>query len=164
MRRFPRRLAASIAVLFAAVCGWFLLVDLSWFEEHCPDCGYARTDIQWRLMTVPVHTWEDRSPTVIQRVASDLGVPCQHSALHRWQKQRWWGLLICKCPCHNGIVSFGGDDAWYDAAAREKLRELAKADPNLANDFQRQVLAEHNYARYREIVQQIIEPEPLQTD
>lgn len=164
MSRFQRRIATAVGVLFAATVGWFLLVDLSWFEEQCPDCRYSRTDIRWRFITLPVHTWEEPRPTALQVAAHDLGVPCQHRNLHRWHKQRWWGLLYCKCPCHHGIVDLSRDHSWYDATAAEKLRQLAKDDPELANNFQRRVLVEHDFAYWRGIVRQIAEPEPIRAD
>ena len=164
MHRFWRRLAIVLAVLFAGLAGWFLLADLSWFEEHCPDCHYSRTDVHYRLLTVPVHTWEERRPTALQAVARDLDVRCQHPKLHRWHKQRRWGLLVCYCPCHNGIVGLAFDETWYDAAASEKLNQLAKADPSFANNFHQRVLVEHDDAYWHEIRQQITQPEPLTSD
>src|SRR5687768_6960809 len=135
MRYFRRRFLMAVAVVVGAITGWFLLVDLSWFEEQCPDCRYARTDIQYRVLTLPVRKWEDARPTALQQAAADIGVPCRHPNLHRWQKQRWWGLLYCGCPCHNGIVGLAMDHDWYDKSAAEKLRQLAKDDPDFANSF-----------------------------
>ena len=45
MRYFSRRLLIAVTVVVGAIAGWFLLVDLAWFEEQCPDCRYARTAI-----------------------------------------------------------------------------------------------------------------------
>jgi hypothetical protein len=164
MNFLRRRLFAIAAILVGAAAGWFLLVDFSWFEEKCPDCLYARTDIQYRVLTVPVRKWEDAEPTALQRAAADLGVPCHHPNLHRWQNQRWWGLLYCRCPCHHGIVGLAKDHDWYDQAAAEKLLQLAKEDPDFANSFHRRVLLKHDYSFWRSIVQQITEPEPLTND
>ena len=164
MHHLGRRVVIAVVFLISATACWFLLVELSWFEEKCPDCLYARTDIQYRVLTVPVSKWEAAQPTALQQAAADLGVPCQHPHLHRWQKQRWWGLLYCSCPCHHGIVGLAMDDDWYDKPAAENLRQLAKKDPDFANNFQRRVLVEHDYAHWREIAERIDEAEPLSDD
>jgi hypothetical protein len=155
MSRFKRKLSAAIVATLGVAVGWFLLVDLSGFDEQCPDCLYTRTDIQYRVLTVPVHKGEHARPTALQQAAADLGVPCQHPNLHLWHKQRWWGLLYCGCPCHNGIVGLKNDDSWYDDRARDKLLDLAKDDPEFANNFQRRILVEHDYAHWREIAQRL---------
>jgi len=87
----------------AIVAVWFLGVDSSWFVHDCPDCGYGKDVTQYRLFAIPVHETIRESLTIAQHVAIDLGVPCMHKNSTKWHKHRWWGLLVCKSPCINGV-------------------------------------------------------------
>jgi hypothetical protein len=153
-----RRVIIGLAMVVSAVGAWFLCVDWSWFEEACPHCGYGRSIAQRRILGIVIHERAFEYPTVMQRVAADLGVPCEHPELHRWHKHRWWGLCYCAAPCINGVYRITGDDSWYDAAALEKLQELAKANPEFRRDFFQRVIREHDRDYWLEIIS-LISPE-----
>lgn len=49
-----------------------------------------------------------------------------------------WGLLI-PYPSINGTWGLSGPD-WYDESMRQRVRRLAKKDPNLGKEFHDRVL------------------------
>jgi hypothetical protein len=118
-------------------------VDRSWFVETCPDCDHSADVFEVRLFTIPLHTERTVEPGIKERVATDLGVPCQHPHLDRWHKHRYWGLLWCAAPCINGIDRLQRED-WYDMRASTRVRQLAAGDPTVPERFRNQVLNGHN--------------------
>lgn len=124
---------------------WFLGVDWSWFVHDCPDCGNIKDVAQFRILAIPIYERTKESPTLAQRVAEDLGVRCQHQNSSNWHKHRWWGLLICKCPCINGIYGLSSDHSFYDRDESAKVRALAAQDKTIAEDFVQNVFVKHDY-------------------
>ena len=145
-----KHIAISIVVMLAV---WFLGVDLSWFVHDCPDCGYGKDVVQYRIFTIPVRESTRESPTITQYVAADLGVPCAHQHSTSWHKHKWWGLLVCKSPCINGIYRLTGDDSWYDRQASAKVVALAAMDSSIKDDFVRTVLVNHDYRFVRTVLE-----------
>ncbi len=137
-----KQIFVSIIVLVAI---WFLGVDWSWFVHNCPDCGYDKDIAQYRFLTIPIRETTYEFPTIAQRVAEDLGVPCTHKNSIRWHKHRWWGLLVCKAPCINGTLRLVGDDSWYDHEISTKVAALAADDSSIRNEFVRNVLKNHDF-------------------
>ena len=130
----------------AIVAVWFLGVDSSWFVHDCPDCGYGKDVTQYRLFTIPVRETTRESPTIAQHVAIDLGVPCMHKNSTQWHKHRWWGLLVCKSPCINGVYRLIDDDSWYDPEASVKVAALGTDDNSVTNEFVENVFDKHDYS------------------
>jgi hypothetical protein len=150
-----RRLIIGLAVFVAAAVAWFFAVDWSVFEEECPDCGYGKWVEQYRVFGFPVHERTKEEPALRQRVAADLGVPCEHPGLVRWHKYRLRGLCYRGPPWISGITRLWADDSWYDDSARARLRVMAEANPELGPDFERRVLREHDWDYWHKIVEQI---------
>jgi hypothetical protein len=143
-KKFMIRL--SWLVLIVAI--WFLGVDGSLFVEECPDCMYGRDVFQIRVFTIPIYQHADVYNSLLQQIAADLDVPCSHSHLNRWHKHRYWGLLICAYPCINGTERLVGGDEWYDEKARAVVKDLAKANPSLKDEFADKVLKGHDWSYY----------------
>jgi hypothetical protein len=139
-----RRVLIASGLAAVAIATWFLAVDFSWFVESCPDCLCDRSALEWRVLGYPVRQSIVTEPNLIEQVATDLGVPCSHPSLQRWHKHRWWGLCICACPCHNGIVGLTGDPDWYDPRLSSKVRGLTASEPGLPQEFRQRVLIEHD--------------------
>jgi hypothetical protein len=131
--------------IIALVAIWVLGVDWSWFVYNCPDCGYGKDIAQYRLFTIPVQETTRDFPTIAQRVADDLGVPCSHKNSTTWHKHRWWGLLVCYAPCINGTLRLINDDSWYDQEASGKVAALAEKDSSLRIEFVRKVFEKHDF-------------------
>lgn len=150
MRR-PVILGSSV---IAAVVGWFVCVDWSWFREECPHCGFTRDVLQYRLLTLPIHERTLDTPTVTQQIAAELNVPCQHAGLKRWHKHRRWGLWYCASPCINGLYSID-DVSSLDVNAISRLRILAEKNPNLGIEFHERAIQGHDHNFESELVRQI---------
>jgi hypothetical protein len=128
---------------------WFLGVDGSWFVEDCPDCLYGRDIYQIRVFTIPIYQRTEVYNSVLQKIATDIGAPCTHPKLERWHKHRYWGLLICACPCINGIYRLSGGDEWYDNKAKLIVEEMVRTNPSLRSEFAERVLKNHDWEYYR---------------
>jgi len=150
-----RKLTIILLTPVLVLAFWFLGVDGSWFVEECPDCLYGRDIYQIRVFTIPIYERTEVYNSVIQKIASDLGVPCSHPNLVRWHKHRYWGLLICACPCINGIDRLSGGDEWYDDKAEAIVKDLAKANPSLPNEFAQRVLKNHDWEYFKAFGQKV---------
>jgi hypothetical protein len=149
-RRRTLIVASSVALLPVL---WFLLVDWSWFEESCPDCLYARSVFQYRVGTVVVNERTAEHHSLIERVAEALGTPCRHPSLCRWHKHRWWGLCFCAHPCSNGTSQLAVDENLV--LGDEFLAHLGRragGDPQLADEFRRRVLQQHDWPFWHELL------------
>jgi hypothetical protein len=140
------RLAAAIVALAAI---WFLAVDWSWFLVDCPDCHYHRDVVQYRVFCIPVHTQRvEEHSTRVQLVLRDLGMPCNHANLERWHKHRRWGLVLCACPCINGISRLVGDADSYTGEMSAKVRQAGQENPQLAAELSDLAIRKHDYRRF----------------
>jgi hypothetical protein len=139
----------------AAVAFWFLAVDRSWFVERCPTCGHFGYIMQIRVCGIPVHEHRYETDSLLQKVAADLGVPCTHPNLKRYYKHRYWGLLICACPCINGIDSINADLSWYDAAVSARVKGMAAANPALRAQFVERVIKNRDWKYWGAFVDQM---------
>jgi hypothetical protein len=138
----PLRLAVGVTGLIIV---WFLAVDWSWFIEDCPDCRLSRDIAEYRLLGISVRADIDDSPSVIGYTLARLGVPCPHPRMERWHKHRWWGGLVCACPCINGISVLAGGDGEFRETVAKKMEQHAREDPGFASDLYDHVIASHDY-------------------
>ena len=148
-----RRKSRVVLCLLLLTGLWFIAVDWSWFVHDCPDCGHESDVMQYRVFTIPVHESIAESHSLIQRLATDLGVPCQHRNAQRWHKHRLWGLCFCKSPCINGTYRMNDGESWYDRSHSTKVARLAAAEPAVAVEFSRRVLVEHDFTYAQEILE-----------
>ena len=144
--RRVRQAIGCVLLVGAAPVAWFSMVDWSWFVSDCPDCRYGNDVWQYRICTVPIYATMRESPSLTQRVAEDLGVPCNHGQIVTWHKHKLWGLLVCKWPCINGISRITYMPSWYDRQASEKVAALAAVDDNIQNEFIQTVFVDHDFA------------------
>ncbi len=142
----------SSLVLFSAF--WFLGVDESIFVKSCPDCNYVEDVYQIRIFTIPIYQHTQEHVSILQKIAMDIGVECQHPNLSGYHKWRFWGLLIPE-EIHPGIDRMTGDD-WYDDKARAIVKELVKANPSLPDEFANRVLKNHDWKYLKAFVQQVV--------
>ncbi len=142
-----RKLAIAFLSAVCIAARWFLGVDRSWFVEYCPDCHFGRHIMQFRIFTIPVSERIFGGDSVLQHIASDIGINCGHPALERWHKHRWWGLVICACPCINGMSGVGSsaEASWYDDKASSTVKEMVKTEPTLRGEFAERVLKNHDW-------------------
>jgi hypothetical protein len=139
---------------------WFLAVDWSWFIEDCPDCLSSRDIGAYRVFGIPVSTAIDEDRTVFDLALADLGVPCTHQHAERWHKHRFWGLVICRCPCINGIVGLTGDDLIPPEVISAKMQELARNDPKFAANLHDRIVDHHDYEFFWRAFNQVPEEKP----
>jgi hypothetical protein len=141
---FALRLTVGLA---AIIIIWFLAVDWSWFVEDCPDCHLSRDNTSYRLLGIPIHTKVHDVTSVVDFTLTRLGVPCRHRRMERWHKHRWWGGLMCACPCINGISGFTGliEDDEYREMVANKMQQHAHEDPRFASDLYDHVITKHDY-------------------
>jgi hypothetical protein len=149
LTKSKRRAIGAVVVVIGLAAAWMLGVDESEFFEKCPDCGHYEEEFQLRLLTMPVRStrWADQG--TIERLARDLGSPCSHPQLGRWHKHRNWGLLICACPCENGITHLILG-SWYTERFAMKARALSCSNPELGAEFKRRVLVGGDLGYYHE--------------
>jgi hypothetical protein len=149
-----RRMIIGVAVLVAPVAAWFLAVDWSWFEEFCPHCGHQNRITQYRVLGLAVSQRERATRTYFERLAADLGAPCQHPELTRWHKHRWWGLMLCRCPCINGS-SIRIDDRDYDERTAAAARRIARDDPTVGPELYDRVAHQRDRAFFEEVMERV---------
>ena len=156
--RFLARLGllARLPVLATGLTGlWFVAVEESVYVDQCPDCGYLAFVAQHKIVGVVVSekTYHN-SQSLIEQAASCLGVSCSHPNVDRWQMHRYWGLLICRCPCWNGTLNLVGDQSpEFVKALGQALRRQEKQNPNLAAEFKERVLEKHDMVYWRQLMQ-----------
>jgi hypothetical protein len=144
----------SAVIVFSAF--WFLCIDGAIFVESCPDCQYGRDVYQIRILTIPIYQRIiDAHTSITQEIAMDLGVECKHPNLSHLHKWRFWGLLIPQ-ELHPGIDWMSGGDDWYDDKARVIVKEMAKANPSLRDEFADRVLKNHDWKYLKAFVQKVI--------
>jgi hypothetical protein len=155
-------LLARLFVLAIGLTGlWFVAVEESVYVDQCPDCHYLALVAQYKIVGVVVSekTYHN-SRSLIEQAASCLGVSCFHPHIERWQKHRWWGLLICRCPCWNGTLNLVGDQSpEFVEALGQALRRQEKQNPNLAAEFKERVLEKHDMVYWRQLIQ-LVDTDP----
>ncbi|MHB1034816.1 MAG: hypothetical protein ACYC35_11105 [Pirellulales bacterium] len=92
----------------------------------------------------------------MSRIASDLGVPCQHK-LSEGQMQRYRGLFWYVHPSFEGTFSIYAGEEWYDERAESIVQSMARSRPQLPREFYRKVLLEHDWAYWHTIRGQVLE-------
>ena len=162
--RFLARLGllARLFVLAIGLAGlWFFAVEESEYVDNCPDCKYLAIVGQYKIFGVVVSekTYHN-SQSLVEQVASCLNVKCSHPHVERWHKNRFWGLLICRCPCINGTLNLVGDQSpEFVEVLGQALRRQEKQNPNLSAEFKERVLEKHDMVYWRQLMQ-IVDADP----
>jgi hypothetical protein len=151
-------LLARLLVLAIGLTGlWFAAIEESVYVDRCPDCNGVAHVVQYKVVGIVVsqETYKNSS-SAIEQVASCLAVPCSHPHVVRWQKHRYWGLLICACPCINGTIGLVGDQSpeFVEVLGRA-LGRLEKQNPNLPAEFKQRVLEKHDMNYWRQLMQKV---------
>ena len=135
------RLARIGASLVGAICLWFAAVDLCHQVHWCQRCGSHFHTIETRYYRWPL--WQRRSDNhgdYLSAIASDLGVPCQHP--YRTETLiRLWGFAF-PYPAVSATCGLSGGGTYADI--RPYVLEMAKENPNLPAEFERQALDEQD--------------------
>jgi hypothetical protein len=152
LKRKPTIVLLSLVLILAF---WFLGIDGSQFVEQCPDCGFGRDIVQYRFFTIPIYQRTQDYDTVVQKIATDIGTECQHPKLERWHKHRYWGLLICACPCINGTLRMSDGDSWYDDETKLIIKDIVRTNPSLRDEFAERVLKNHDWEYCRVFVARV---------
>jgi hypothetical protein len=150
-----RRFLIIALSAIAAIACWFLAVDRSWFIENCPTCGYSSDVMQIRVFGIPVNEQRQDHPSLIQKVAADLGAECTHPKLTGYHKHRYWGLWYCACPCINGVDRINFDISWYDEITSAKVKEMAAANPSLRKAFTERVIINRDRKYWSDFIDQL---------
>lgn len=150
-----RKLLITFSALILFLIFWFLCVDGVIFVESCPDCLYGRDVYQIRVFTIPVYQHTEEYTSILQKITIDLGTECKHPNLSRYQKWRFWGVLIPQ-ELHPGIDRLSGGDDWYDDKARAIVKEMVKTNPSLRGEFANRVLKNHDSEYLKGFVQRVI--------
>lgn len=140
----------GIGLIAALIVAWFLLVDASGFVEKCPKCGYGRFVKQYRILRRPVKERSSKHHTLLEKVASDLGIACHHSEMSRVMIQRWQGLCVSAGETKAGTFFIGSDDSWYDEHVSATLKKMAMSNPGLIEQFRKRALIDHDSEYLRE--------------
>ncbi|RUL88808.1 hypothetical protein [Tautonia sociabilis] len=143
----------------AAVVSWTVAVDSVRIEEDCLDCQLSRTIERVRVASAVVAESIRERPSLISMVADDLGAPCPHDRVHRWESRRRLGLVLTVV---DEPVLYPVQRPWYPPCAREGARSLAAAEDGLSSEFRARVLEAHDWAywaRLRDRVYDACPPE-----
>ena len=139
---------------------WFLAVDKVHFIEDCGDCMNLWNVVQYRVFSIVIN--ENKSeygPNLLKIIAEDMGMPCPHENINQSNKIHYCGLCIRMVVGQHATVITGGDVSWYDAEMATKVKEMAAADENIAEEFRRRVIFEHDWAYWKEFVQNLRDEE-----
>ena len=143
-------LSAGVVVL------WFVSVEKLCFIEDCGDCMNMWDVVQYRVFSIVIdESKSEHGPNLLKTIAEDLGVPCPHKNLNQSNKIQYWGLCFRTRPGQHGAITAGGDISWYDAEMAAKVKEMAAADANFAEEFRQRVIFEHDWAYWKEFVQNL---------
>lgn len=134
------RLARVGASVMGVICLWFAAVDLCHQVHWCQRCHLQYHTIEVRYYRCPL--WQRRSDDhsdYLSRIATELGVPCQHP--YRTETLiRLWGFAL-PYPAVSACGLSGGGSY---ADLRPYVLEMAKENPNLPAEFARKALDEQD--------------------
>ena len=112
-------LSRVLGVLNVLMTFWFVSVEEYWFFEDCPNCRHSRSFTEYRFLSFVLKRIEGRdSPTLMQWVAADLGIPCSHNESYLWLKHRWSGLCLL---VEDGGLRLSNDLTYPPCAARRSV-------------------------------------------
>ena len=137
---FGRRmlLAAKKTVLWLMLPAiWFLGVDRTMTVETCSVCIHGSDLFEYRVFGIPVSSQRREIPTILEYVFRDLGAPCDHGVIDRHVRSRYWGLVICTCPCSSGVYRLSGDIENYEWKYQPFVIAFGEEHPNASDELRR---------------------------
>ena len=143
-----------IGMLVASVLFWFVGFTRVVTVEKCLDCGRFRFVDEYRLCGTRLFQRSSESHTLKERIALDLGVPCDHQNTGSYIREKRWGGIIAIQRPQYGTITIGETDN-YDAEMSKRVEALAKTSQTLPADFRRRVLRQHDQEFYDEVLDQI---------
>ena len=132
-----RRTAITILILLSLPAILFSGMDRIKSFEQCPLCRHEADVVEYRFFGCTFRTEREYHPSIYEFMLRDLGRPCEHAGTRKWRRQRWWGLVYCKCPCVH--IEYLMDDAHdisgYDKEFGPIVRAYAKMHPSAGRDL-----------------------------
>jgi hypothetical protein len=149
----------GLLALNMAVAVWFSSVESAFIVEKCPACGHGADIHESRLFSVISRRVAREFPTVTERIASDLGIPCQHEQTTRWMRNRLFG----GCLWGENFVGIHRlwDPPWYPPCARDAVRSWATQDPNFIRNFRERALEGRDPGYVRTLVVRMYDACPV---
>lgn len=128
-----------------ALCAiWLLSVDRVEYIEKCPECGSGRFVVQTRILSLPVRENVQEHHTLLERAATDLGIPCRHTKVIKEQLWKLQGLCIPVGETMAGTFFMSGDNSWYDEKISARAGQMGTENPKLVEEFRKRALLEHD--------------------
>jgi hypothetical protein len=147
--RLLRPLGWGLLWLDVAVAVWFTSVEWTLIVENCPACGHGADVTESRLfLAIPRRVARKEFPTLIELIATDLGILCPHKQMVGFRKYRLFGG--CLWGEYNPGIHRVFDQPWYPPCARDAVRSWAAKDPNFIRNFRERALLEerdHGYMK-----------------
>lgn len=157
--KLPR--VRTLLLIGGLFLGWFVFVQWVIYLDDCPHCLSRYFVRETRVMGVRLHSATfpfQVSP--IEETAITLGVPCDHHGSKRRMGWRYWGLVYCSCPCHQGTLGLsGGKTAFDNAQFQSRVLERYQRAPEIAEEFQRRVLVDHDFEYWKQLFREISDVE-----
>ena len=152
-RVLPQRCLTAAWCAYLLAAPWFHSVEWCYYHDQCEGCYNGRTVLQYRVLSIPIQTtvkaWGE--PTLIGRIASDLGIPCPHERFSRNVITRLAGLCVC--------VQRGGtypvNSGWYPPCARRQVLSWKEADPGFVLRFRKRVIDDLEIEYWRGLRRQL---------
>ena len=157
MSKRRRLTIVVIVVALGLVCLWFTAVDYSVFFERSTTTRADRAILQYRVFGRAVHETVVETSNVMESIGRDLGVKDEWVNAERVHWQRYWGLLMCACPCMSSVWGMepytGGYE--YSEELGKQARRLAASDPEITEEYRRRVLMDRDSQFFAAIMQRL---------
>lgn len=117
---------------------WLGGYESRWFSEYCPDCGWERDCLDYRIMGFPVHTDNKDTSLTATLALRDLGLGCRHVKMEAATYERLWGGVlgprshICNLRLDNRYM--------YTQAVSRRVKQSGESDPGLAQKLKKRYL------------------------
>ena len=157
-----RRCVVVVLVVLLGLGFWFGAVEYSVYIGRCLDCRLLEYKLVYRFLGIPIRTQVIQHNSVWEWIASDLGVSCQHRNYESNHKERWWGLVVCRCPCWQGTHGVYDDELEalkprYAEELRPLVRKIGESDPSVGEEFSARVMHEHDFRYAYEFLESLLE-------
>ena len=149
-----------IIALIALPTLWFLGVEKSTYIEGCGDCIYQSYVTRYKVFSITVSENIEEHNTMIRSIVADLGVPCQHKNSYSEHTHKYIGLLIKQDKEFKDSEIVIGGDTWYNEETSEKVKKIAKENPEFAKQFYQRMIVEQDVNAWKDFFEQIEKLDP----